>query len=318
LYGWAHDLRVEANTNELASEARTAIAAIPGVTGVSFGTGGAPLVLDRVATEGILMRATDTEVGPVLLEGRRPRALDEIAVGRKTLGALHKQIGERVEMGVQGATVHRSMKIVGIVVLPLNSDSATLGEGGFATHEALHSLLPEVPINDAFIRVAPGARASVIAAVSKFGSVELPTRPGPVLDFGHVRSMPLALAGILALIATGTLAHLLATSIRRRQRDLAILKTLGFVRHQVRGAVAWQAGTIATVSLVIAVPAGIAVGRWMWVLFARYGGFVPAPVVSFIDVAVVVGATMILSQLVAVLPARAAARMQPAEILRAE
>jgi ABC-type lipoprotein release transport system permease subunit len=41
--------------------------------------------------------------------------------------------------------------------------------------------------------------------------------------------------GVLAL---ATIAHLLITSVRRRRRDLAVLRTIGFTRAQVRSTVA--------------------------------------------------------------------------------
>jgi len=47
-----------------------------------------------------------------------------------------------------------------------------------------------------------------------------------VVDLGRVGDVPLVLAGILALMAAATLAHTLVTSVRRRGRDLAILKAL--------------------------------------------------------------------------------------------
>src|SRR4029079_1352536 len=76
--------------------------------------------------------------------------------------------------------------------------------------------------------------------------------------------LPFAFSGLLALMAAGTLAHTLASSTRRRRRDLAILKSLGFIPRQLRQAVAWQATTIAGIALLIGLPAGVAAGRWAW------------------------------------------------------
>lgn len=71
----------------------------------------------------------------------------------------------------------------------------------------------------------------------------------------------LALASVVALLSLATTAHVLISTSRRSRRDLAILKALGFVRGQVRRAVAWQASTLALVSLVFGLPLGIALGR---------------------------------------------------------
>ena len=40
------------------------------------------------------------------------------------------------------------------------------------------------------------------------------------------------------------------------------MKTIGFIRWQVRYAVAWQATAIAGIALLIGLPAGVAGGRW--------------------------------------------------------
>ena len=52
----------------------------------------------------------------------------------------------------------------------------------------------------------------------------------------------------------------LVSSLRRRRRELAVLKTLGFSRRQVRATVAWQASTVAAVGLVVGIPLGLLVG----------------------------------------------------------
>jgi ABC-type lipoprotein release transport system permease subunit len=136
---------------------------------------------------------------------------------------------------------------------------------------------------------------------------------------GHVvhRTLLFCLS-MLAALAAATLAHGLAISIRRRRRDLAILKTLGFVTRQVRGAVAWQASTFAIVALVIGIPLGVAAGRWIWMLFADQSGFAAEPITALAALAVVIPATLLLANAIAALPARVAARTRPALVLRTE
>jgi putative ABC transport system permease protein len=76
--------------------------------------------------------------------------------------------------------------------------------------------------------------------------------PRPHSDVRNLRRvdyLPALLAVVVALLAVGTVAHALVSSVRRRRRDMAILKTLGFVRGLLSAMVAWQATTFALVAL---------------------------------------------------------------------
>jgi ABC-type lipoprotein release transport system permease subunit len=122
----------------------------------------------------------------------------------------------------------------------------------------------------------------------------------------------------LAALAAVTLAHMLTSSIRRRRRDLAILKTLGLGTGQLRAAVAWQATVFTPTALVIAVPLGVVAGRWLWNVIARYGGFAPAAIVPAAEFGIVCGGSLLVAALIAAWPARAAAKTEPALVLRTE
>jgi hypothetical protein len=99
--------------------------------------------------------------------------------------------------------------------------------------------------------------------------------PGGTYEFGRVRgavvanasgmgSQPLALALGLAAAAVLSLALTVLASVRRQRRELALLKTLGMTRRQLRSIVAWQTSVILVVTAVVSVPLGIAAGRWAW------------------------------------------------------
>lgn len=64
--------------------------------------------------------------------------------------------------------------------------------------------------------------------------VMAPSSPADLVNFGDTQALPLLLGLSLALLALLTVAHLLLTSARRRRRDLAVLRAIGFTRGQVR------------------------------------------------------------------------------------
>ena len=143
-------------------------------------------------------------------------------------------------------------------------------------------------------------------------------RPAEIVNYRSMGATPALLAGGLALGAITALGLTLATSVRRRRRDLALLKTLGFTRRQLAAAVAWQASVAAFVGIAAGLPVGIALGRWLWILFARQIDAVPRPTVPVVSLVLVTVGALILANLVAALPGRSAARTPTAQVLRAD
>lgn len=111
------------------------------------------------------------------------------------------------------------------------------------------------------------------------------------------------------------MAHTLTTSVRRRRRELAILKVLGFVRSQVAATVAWQSSMVVILAVVLGLPIGLAAGRWAWHVFADRLGVPPQAAVPLFAAALLVPATLLLANLVALVPARLASRTRASVVL---
>jgi predicted lysophospholipase L1 biosynthesis ABC-type transport system permease subunit len=168
-------------------------------------------------------------------------------------------------------------------------------------------------------RAWAGVMNAFAARAARLGpfAVQGPATPTDVVNFGRVQSLPLLLGMALSLLALVTIVHLLLTSVRRRRRDLAVLRSIGLTRQQVRSAVGWQAGTLTAVALGLGIPAGIVCGRVAWRLFAGQLGIEPVVVLPVI-LLLVVPAALVLAVAVAAVPGESAARTRPAEILRSE
>jgi predicted lysophospholipase L1 biosynthesis ABC-type transport system permease subunit len=137
-------------------------------------------------------------------------------------------------------------------------------------------------------------------------------------NLDRIRWTPVLLAGVLGGLALATVGHTLVTSIQRRRRDLAVLKTMGFQRRQVSAAVAWQATTFVAAAALIGLPAGIAVGRLAWLALADQLGIVPDVATPFVGVLLVGPATVLIANLIALVPGWLAGRVPPAVVLRTE
>jgi ABC-type lipoprotein release transport system permease subunit len=142
--------------------------------------------------------------------------------------------------------------------------------------------------------------------------------PAQIANYTTIGAAPALLAVFLAAGAATALFLTLFASVRRRCRDLAVLKTIGFTRRQLTATVAWQATVAAIVGCALGIPLGIALGRWLWTSFARQIYAVPEPTVPAGWLVLLAVCTLILVNLVAALPGWTAARTPAALALRAE
>jgi hypothetical protein len=183
---------------------------------------------------------------------------------------------------------------------------------GVPTAVALANLHHVVAAADAAFAGAPGGAAGNAIVVQGV------QRPAEIANYRTIGLTPALLVTGLVLGAIAALTLTLVASVRQRRRDLALLKTIGFVRRQLAAAVAWQATTAGVVGIVVGIPLGVVVGRWLWDRFAEQINAVPYPTVSVPSVVLVALGTVLLANLVAVLPARSAARTSTAFMLRGE
>ncbi len=129
--------------------------------------------------------------------------------------------------------------------------------------------------------------------------------PAEIINYKTMGSMPAILASGLAFGAVVALGLTLAASVRRRRRDLALLKALGFTRVQLGGTVGWQATITSVLGTIVGVPLGIFTGKALWDVFAHELDVVPSPTVPVLAVVLVAVGTVVLANLVALLPGHA-------------
>ena len=297
----------------------------PDVAAVSGLAGPADVRIDGRAGGLYFIDSAKGSVAPPFLEGREPTAPDEIAFGARQLRDMRRSVGQQVS--VSTGERPRSMRIVGRMVLTpaVVNDQVNLGEGTLVTKAGAEALggngFENAPENVFLVRFKPGVdRAATLRRLQHDfpGTVLRAVRPADVENLRRVDHLPSLLAALFAAVALLTVGHMLMSSVRRRRHDVAILRTMGFVRRQVSAAVAWQATTVALVGLVVGLPLGLAAGRWAWGLVARQLGVLSQPVVPVLLVSVVVAGALVAANILASLPGLVAARTRPAEILRTE
>ncbi len=341
LYGWNWSAMLESDAgygNVPQAQAARLLDADPSVTGwtgVDFDS----LLFDGQAVP-VMAGGTRVSVAPALLSGHEVDAPDQVVMGGQTLAALHKRVGDtvRVSGGSRSAVLH----IVGVATMP------TAGIG-FGLHLSIGSgavvdkrlIPPSVPAllglsdpgpNAILVRFAPSlsaaaAQRSLSDMVSSLNRLEggaagiisyTDVRPAEITDYQAMGAAPLILALALATGAVVALILTLLTSVRRRRRDLALLKALGFTRGQLSAVVAWQSTVSVAIGIVVGVPLGILIGRNTWDLFAHELFAIPEPTVPLLATAFVALGALVLANLVAAIPGRRAANTPTNLILNAD
>ena len=247
----------------------------------------------QVRVDNLTLVAFVSEGPPAsIIEGRAPGTTDEVALDPRTLDRLAKGLGDTVSVaGAVGAKGRASvpasrMRIVGSFAVPrlpfqANENAA---QGAALTPAGYSSVSKNAALDGVYVRFRAGVdpidgvqRLKEATAGRAFAVISA-QRVGAVRGVQRISAVPWFLGGVLAFLAVGTLAHTLLLTIRRRRKDLALLKTLGFVGRQVRATVAWFAVAIVAPALLLGLPLGIVAGRWGWQLFARYLAVVPEPI----------------------------------------
>ena len=143
-------------------------------------------------------------------------------------------------------------------------------------------------------------------------------RPAEIVSYQSTGATPSLLAAGVAAGAVVALGLTLVSSVRRRRRDLALMKALGFTQRQLAKTVAWQASVSAIIGVVVGMPLGIALGRWLWILFARAIYAVPEASIPGVEITLIALGALVVANVIAALPGRIAARTPTALVLRSE
>jgi hypothetical protein len=264
----------------------------------------------------------------VLTAGRMPASGAEIVLAPESATALRAQPGGAVTLtGTSGGP--RTMRVSGIGFVPAGSHCTVCSEasGAWVTDDGFDALFQTFQFRAGQIAIRPGAPVEQVtarleradAALGGEGAVFAPPYPPfGAAEVRRVQALPLALGAFLVLLAVGAVGHALATAVRRRRHDLAVLRALGMTRRQSRAIVVTQASVLALVGLLFGVPLGVALGRTVWRVVADYTPlYYVSPVASWALLSIGPLAVLVANALAA-WPGHRAARLRIGQVLRAE
>ena len=278
-----------------------------------------------VGAPGIALRAPDSgkpsTIALALVIGRAPRTEGEIALGPATAREIHAKVGDRVRIGEPAV----SAVVVGEALFP-SDVHGQFDEGVWLLPDQLDRLVPPDESSHGLylaIRLPAGSDVGKVTAglersLPEGTEVSAAEVPVELTNLRNVRTLPVLVAGLLALLAIGALSHVLVASSRRRRHDFAVLSALGLEGRRIRLILNSQATAIGLVGLAVGVPLGSALGRSLWRLVTDrvpLTAVAPFPVEA---VVLIVPVTVLVANALAVWPGHRLERDRPALDLQAD
>jgi hypothetical protein len=327
-YGWSWDVLVNIDFEDPAAtdEALEASGVVKDRTTVQMGQ----LDVGGISVAGVgVGESMGQAVLPPLLDGRYATADGEVVLGATTLRRLGADVGD--EVPVRWGNTVRDLEVVGVATFPRLAEypgapHTGLGEGAMLTADQFTDIT-NVDYYVAWLtRLRPGA--DVDDLIAAFGDlppddrdfifVESPQRPDAIFGYDDTAGLRHLLAALLGGIAVVSVTLGIASSTRGAQRDLAVLRTIGLTRKQVRAAVHTHGAVVAGVALLVGVPLGIAAGRWAWRWFADRLGIADDPITPALTIGGLVILALASAVVVSIPLASLASRQTPAKVLRSE
>jgi len=294
----------------------TTVAADPDVVAVND----TPMDVAQVNDVAVSVFAIDPVGAPIDLvftEGRAPVSPSEIAIAPTSAKAAGLHVGDTATF--TGALGQQTMTVTGLAFVPAGPHN-DYDSGGWVTRAGYDSLFDGWKFH--FVLVDLRDDADQAAARDRIAALGLPLDPpqvpGQVAELHEIRAMPIFLAIFVVVLALGAVGHALATAVRRRSHDLAVLRAVGMNRGQSRLVVATQATILGFVGLLAGIPLGVALGRTVWRYVALRTPLLYLAPSELLVLAVLIPATLFAANLLAVTPSRRAARLQISQVLRAE
>ena len=315
-YGWVADFSIV----DAKAEDAAALAADPRVAAVAVLDGTNVTVDGRLAL-GASVRKVVGDVPLPLLSGRLPTRAGETALGSREARRLGAEIGDRVVLRTyddHGRRVPQSLRVVGIAVTPDLSDEG-LGAAVLLWPGDLRRAARTVAFPNGLVEVKPGVDVDALyrdlSARLEMGRA---SQPAQVRNLAALGRLPAGLAVFLAVIAVVVLAHSLVLTVRRRSAELAVLRVIGLTPRQVAASVGVMAATLTAIGLVAGPVLGLAIGRVVWWEVAQGIGVAGDLALPWWLLVTVAPVALAVSALVVLVPARRAATLRPAAVLRSE
>lgn len=294
------------------SDSRVEVAALGGWSSVLVN--GREVFLQILDTSSGIEIATD--------RGRSPLGPTEIALGEAELDVLGVAVGDEVSVEAEGGASQTATVVGRAVLASPRYRMLNQGEGAAVSPTFMARLGDEYSTVSYIVRLRDGLPLSftlqeLAIDLNADFSFTRPDRTG-VQSLRDVRSAISAVLAILGVLAVAALLHRLVVTARSQRRQIAVLRAMGLTGRQVVTAGGTAGLTVVAVASVVAVPVGVIAGNIGWRAIADYLGVVPAPVVPWSRLGVLVAALIVGGVVTGIITLGRARRQGPSYVLRTE
>jgi putative ABC transport system permease protein len=240
-----------------------------------------------------------------------PSAADQALIGVRALPLVSPK-NQAFDLKFQGRT--RTLAPAGTVQTGAAEDSRV--------YISLADFVKWTGVQPSSVEVAASGSAEDVARVLNQLGREIPAadvRPvrqimeGEARVLGKTRATLFAAAALIILTAALCVLSTLMGWVFDRRRDFAIMKALGASGHVLNGFFAMEAAALGATGAVLGFIVGIGIAAWI-----GRANFHAAVVPRFSVLPIVIGGSIIVTLLSAILPISLLRRVQPAVILRGE
>ena len=176
----------------------------------------------------------------------------EVALGSQTMRELDVDVGDAV--GLAGPCGDRDATVVGRTILPLiggdNPDAGVVLALDTFDELCAGELIADIDENrGVLVRLADGVDSGAFAAELEAEGVfaEPGSRPSVLTSLDDIRGVPVIVLALVSTLGLAAIGYALTLTVRRRRRELAILRALGFRPAQAARTIVWQALWIAAI-----------------------------------------------------------------------
>lgn len=328
-WGYGFDLMVDTTRNGTAHLTRE-LAANHDLSGVSLFASAFTFAEHTNGIRAYGLQPVHGTIGYALRSGVQPTGPDEVVVGPVTAHNLHLQVGQNMNVAVCPCTGDPAkskmgqVRIVGTALFPEDDEGNFTNALGFSGTGFKHHTGEFPDDTHAAVTITPGRNLANVARdlgrryPGQVSQYSYPSRPGEVENLIGLRRFPRVLAGFTALLGIAALQNVLVSTLRRRRREFATLRTVGLTPRQTSRCITWQSLSLTSVALTIGIPIGLLAGARTWAAATQHIGVATDPNEPTLAIAALAIFALALAAAISVPVGWRAAHIHPAAVLHAE